>query len=207
MMGMQPGRDKVIQHSSVTIQNLNSIKRCSPLIVLGKRVFVLRIPFGIHDASFSNAMECAPAVTNLHTTNSHAVALSTSLCSPEIDIRKGQRQSRQSCHRTAFAYLWQLLESSPDILNPDQDGYPPTEDRSTTSRLGLRTVGAVDLSANSCCTFLPLSSWHCTELWHCISVKVGRTGNTQDTCKCPRFSLIKILISTVVPIYLFTIAL
>lgn len=73
-------------------------------------------------------MECAPAVTNLHTTNSHTVGLPTSLCSPEIDIWKGQRQSRQSRYRTSFAYLWQLLESSPDILNPDQNGCSPAAD-------------------------------------------------------------------------------
>lgn len=51
-----------------------------------KELLYLGIPLGIHDAWFSNTKECAPAVTNLHTTNSHTVALVTSQCCPEIDI-------------------------------------------------------------------------------------------------------------------------
>lgn len=103
-----------------------------------KELLYLRIPLGIHDAWFSNTTECAPAVTNLHTTNSHTVALATSLCSPEIDVRKGQRQSRQSCYRTALAYLRQLLESSPGILKPDQGGCSPA--RTVGTRLGRSVV-------------------------------------------------------------------
>lgn len=121
----------------------------------------------------TRCFECAPAVTKLHTTNSHTVALATSLCSPEIDIWKGQRQSRQSRYRTAVAYLWQLLESSPDILNPDRKGCSPAADH--------HTVAAVDLSANSRGAILPLCRWHCTELWHCGFGKVSRTANTHRT--------------------------
>lgn len=68
-----------------SFQNLSGIKRYSPLFMENK-LLCLRILPGIHDASFSNTAECAPAVTNLHTTNSHTVALATSLRSPEIDI-------------------------------------------------------------------------------------------------------------------------
>lgn len=112
--------------------------------------------------------------------------------------RRLKRTTTKSCYRTALAYLWQLLESSPDILKPDQDGCPPAEDRLTTSRPERRTVAPVDLSANGCSTFLPLASWHCAELWHCGCGKVGRTGNTYRTrVKSPSFSLLKIKISII----------
>lgn len=49
-------------------------------------------------------------------------------------------------------------------------------------RLSHHTIGTVDLSANSRCTFLPLSSWHCTELRHCGFGKGQQNwGHIQDT--------------------------
>lgn len=129
--------------------------------------------------------ECHPAVTGPHTTNSYTVG-PHSFPPPSRNRWSKRRTTKdfttigsKSFHRLIYgqgrrAALTFWTQIRMDILCDRVCGSEPLPSH--------HTIGTVDLSANSCCTFLPLSSGHCTELRHCGFGKGQQNwGHIQDT--------------------------